>query len=198
MSKLDPRAGRESDASCLVEGTGITRRSLFSALAGVGVLAATGNVVQAQESDGPAVGDILVNSKGGAVLTPADVDPTSKTVIIAYAQDASGNVKKGNKNKIALVKVDPAKIGSESEGRGADGLLAYSAICTHAGCEVKAWLPDSGMMRCPCHGSEFDPANNGVVEKGPAKHRLASLVIAVENDQIVIKEGFDADVGAQG
>lgn len=197
MSDFDSRTKRESDASRSVEGSAITRRSLFSALAGVGVLAATGQVVQAQESDAPAPGDILVNSKGGAVLTPADVDPTAKTVIIAYAQDAAGNVKKGNKNKIALVKVDPANVGSESEGRGADGLMAYSAICTHAGCEVKSFLPDTGLMRCPCHGSEFDPANNGVVEKGPAKHRLASLVIAVENDQIVIKEGFDAEVGAQ-
>lgn len=197
MSSCDPRDGGESDVSRSRGDVSITRRTLFSALAGASVLAATGGVVEAQEDDGPAPGDILVNSKGGAVLTPADVDPAAKTVIIAYAQDAAGNVKKGNKNKIALVKVDPATLGSESEGRGVDGLMAYSAICTHAGCEVKAFLPEKSMMRCPCHGSEFDPANNGVVEKGPAKHRLASLVIAVENDQIVIKEGFDAEVGAQ-
>ncbi len=197
MPKSNSRVERENDDVCLAEDNVINRRTLFSAIAGMGVLAATGAAVQAQEDDGPAPGDILVNSKGGAVLTPADIDPTAKTVVIAYAQDADGNVKKGNKNKIAVVKVDAANIGSESEGRGVDGLMAYSAICTHAGCEVKSFLPDRGVMRCPCHGSEFDPANNGVVEKGPAKHRLASLVIAVENDQIVIKEGFDAEVGAQ-
>lgn len=198
MTDSDSRKARGSDAVRSDEGSTINRRTLFSALAGVGVLAATGTAVQAQESDAPAPGDILVNSKGEEPLTPADIDPEAKTVVIAYARDAAGNVKKGNKNKIAVVKIDPATVGGESEGRGVDGLLAYSAICTHAGCEVKAWLPQTSMMRCPCHGSEFDPANNGVVEKGPAKHRLASLVIAVENDQIVIVEGFDAEVGAQG
>lgn len=197
MPRIDSRVERENDDERVTNGNVISRRTLFSALAGVGVVAATGGMAQAQDAEGPAPGDVLVNSKGGAILTPADIDPTAKTVVIAYAQDAAGNVKKGNKNKIALVKIDPASVGGESEGRGVDGLMAYSAICTHAGCEVKSFLPDRGIMRCPCHGSDFDPANNGVVEKGPAKHRLASLVIAVENDQIVIKEGFDAEVGAQ-
>ena len=175
----------------------ISRRTLFSAVAGFGVLAATGGPVLAQDADVPAPGDILVNAKTSAVLKPADVDGTAKVNLLAYAQDASGKIKKGNKNKIVLVRIDPATIGGESEGRGVDGLMAYSAICTHAGCEIKAFDAATGIMKCPCHGSEFDPANNGVVEMGPAKHRLASLAIAVENDQIVIKEGFDAEVGAQ-
>lgn len=196
MKKNVP-AGRATDAAPGQEIAGINRRQMFSALAGFGALAAAGGPALAQESDVPAVGDILVNSKGGAVLTPADIDGTAKINVIAYAQDAAGNVKKGNKNKIVLVRIDPATIGGESEGRGVDGLLAYSAICTHAGCEIKAFDAATGILKCPCHGSTFDPANNGVVEKGPAKHRLASLVIAVENDQIVIKEGFDAEVGAQ-
>jgi Rieske Fe-S protein len=176
----------------------ISRRRLFTAAVGLGALAAAGTPSLAEApADGPAPGDILVNSKGGAILKPSDIDGTSKVNVIAYAQDAAGNVKKGNKNKIVLVRIDADKVGGESEGRGVDGLMAYSAICTHAGCEVKAFDAAKGIMRCPCHGSEFDPANNGVVAQGPAKHRLASLVIAVEDDQIVVKEGFDAEVGAQ-
>lgn len=191
---VSPRTKAGADGAGHVE---ISRRQVFTALAGFGAMAAAGTPVLAQESDVPAPGDILVAVKGEAVLKPSDIDPTAKVTVLAYAKDAAGNVKKGNKNKILLVKLDPEKIGSESEGRGVDGLMAYSAICTHAGCEVKSFDVKKGLLKCPCHGSEFDPANNGVVEKGPAKHRLASLAIAVEDDQIVVKEGFDAEVGAQ-
>ncbi len=44
------------------------------------------------------------------------------------------------------------------------GLSAFSAVCTHAGCTVDF---ASGVIACPCHGSEFDP-NTGAVLRGPA------------------------------
>jgi thiosulfate dehydrogenase [quinone] large subunit len=44
------------------------------------------------------------------------------------------------------------------------GLSAFSAVCTHTGCTVAF---ESGVIACPCHGSEFDP-NTGAVLRGPA------------------------------
>jgi thiosulfate dehydrogenase (quinone) large subunit len=43
-------------------------------------------------------------------------------------------------------------------------LSAFSAVCTHTGCTVDF---QSGVIACPCHGSEFDP-NTGAVLRGPA------------------------------
>jgi len=43
-------------------------------------------------------------------------------------------------------------------------LSAFSAVCTHTGCTVGF---ASGVIACPCHGSEFDP-NTGAVLRGPA------------------------------
>jgi thiosulfate dehydrogenase (quinone) large subunit len=43
-------------------------------------------------------------------------------------------------------------------------LSAFSAVCPHAGCTVDF---ESGVIACPCHGSEFDP-NTGAVLRGPA------------------------------
>jgi thiosulfate dehydrogenase [quinone] large subunit len=49
--------------------------------------------------------------------------------------------------------------------RQANGtLVAHSAVCTHAGCEVGY---QGGQIVCPCHGSVFD-AKTGAVITGPA------------------------------
>lgn len=180
----------------------INRRGLFTAIAGLGVTAAIGPA-GAQDDPSklpPQVGDLLVFDRETKVpLTPADIDPAVTKTPVGYAMDpVSGIVRTGNKNKIAIIKVDPAKVGSESQPKMADGVLAYSAICTHAGCEVKTFKPETGVMLCPCHGSEFDGLNAGTVVTAPAKHRLAALGLKVEDGKLVVAEAFDADVGAQG
>ena len=53
--------------------------------------------------------------------------------------------------------------------RGNGALAAFSAVCTHAGCQVGF---QSGVIFCPCHGSEFDPTT-GAVLRGPAVTPLA-------------------------
>lgn len=190
---------KNGDAPSLArpETTCLSRRTVVSGIAGFSVLMLAGGEAMAQDVGVPAPGDVLVNAKGGAPLTPADIIGDTKQIVFAYAQDAAGVVKKGGKNKIALVRLDPSTLGEEMLPRSADGVLAFSGLCTHGGCDVKAFDPEKGLMKCPCHGSVFDPAKNGAVATGPAKHRLASLVIQIENDQFVIREGFDAPVGAQ-
>jgi thiosulfate dehydrogenase [quinone] large subunit len=48
--------------------------------------------------------------------------------------------------------------------RQPDGSLsAFSAICTHAGCEVGY---EGGQIACPCHGGVYNP-RTGAVESGP-------------------------------
>ena len=60
---------------------------------------------------------------------------------------------------------DPADGSPDIVVRHADGsLAAFSALCTHAGCEVNF---ASGVLVCPCHGSEFS-ASSGAVLRGPA------------------------------
>jgi cytochrome b6-f complex iron-sulfur subunit len=60
---------------------------------------------------------------------------------------------------------------------GADGLKAYSLVCTHLGCTVD--LVKEGFS-CPCHGSQFDLT--GEVDQGPAVLPLMELSLEV-NDQ---------------
>ncbi len=51
----------------------------------------------------------------------------------------------------------------------ADSFLALSMMCTHAACIVGA--PRSGVLTCPCHGSQYDM--KGQVLRGPAFRPLA-------------------------
>jgi thiosulfate dehydrogenase [quinone] large subunit len=86
----------------------------------------------------------------------------------------SGAVKLGPASALkadaAALYRDPGDGSPDIVVRHRDGsLAAFSAVCTHAGCRVEY---ASGMLVCPCHGSEFD-ASTGAVIQGPAVTPLA-------------------------
>lgn len=70
---------------------------------------------------------------------------------------------------------------------GNSGVVAYSKICTHAGCAISLYrkpaFPDvepRPALVCPCHYSTFDPAQNGKVLFGPAGRPLPRLPLEVD------------------
>ena len=72
---------------------------------------------------------------------------------------------------------DPAVAVSLSGG----GVVAFDAICTHAGCEV-GYDTNLKLLACPCHGAEFDPAHQAAVVAGPAPTPLAPIALQVGAD----------------
>jgi len=69
----------------------------------------------------------------------------------------------------------------------ADGIVAYSKICTHAGCAISLYRaplfqPDEPKpaLVCPCHYSTFDPAAGGTVLFGPAGRNLPMLPLHID------------------
>ena len=60
--------------------------------------------------------------------------------------------------------------------------VAFSAVCTHAGCTVQF---DSGSQQfiCPCHSGTYD-ARTGQVTGGPPPAPLASIPVNVVNGEI--------------
>jgi len=85
----------------------------------------------------------------------------------------------------------------------ADGIVAYSKICTHAGCAISLYrtplfaedAPGPALV-CPCHYSTFDPARGGSVEFGPAGRNLPMLPLAIDGRGFLRAAGnFDGPVG---
>lgn len=60
---------------------------------------------------------------------------------------------------------------------------AYSPVCTHQGCQLQ--VQDSTRIVCPCHGSEFAPADGSVVH-GPAKTPLKTYQVQVKDGRIFV------------
>lgn len=106
---------------------------------------------------------------------------------------------------VVVVRLSPDRLALPTgrESWAPDGILAYSKICTHAGCAVTlyrtpTWEPTSAppALVCPCHYSTFDPATGGRVTFGPAGRELPQLPLAVdEAGALRAGGGFSDHVG---
>ena len=179
------------------------RRDIVKGALGVGVALSVPGAAFAAADDParqrPQDGDLLVFSKGekkGEVISIADV-AASDQPILAYPKDpVSDTVRKGSRlNRITLMKVDATRMSEKMKERSVDGIVGYSAICTHGGCLVEMWREKDEALFCPCHYSRYDAWDGGSVKGGPAPRRLANLPLKDVDGQLTIAGGFDGKVG---
>lgn len=163
--------------------------------------AAAGSSVQRPGAapDGPQERDQFVFALGdraGATITP-DGLPLGGPQVFAWPRDpATGTVRDSSRlNQVILIRLDPATLNADTTERAADGIVAYSAVCPHTGCDVSDWLDASQTLLCPCHESEFDPAADARVVLGPARTRLASLALRIVDGALVSAGSFNGWVG---
>jgi rieske iron-sulfur protein len=162
---------------------------------------------QAGDADDPArtmrpqKGDLLVHFEGdheGAVIKPTDLKAGDPPVT-AWAFDPQKKVPRDGSrlNLILMVRLDPATITGEEEAHAAEGVVAFSATCTHQQCPVTEWLTGPRHFRCPCHQSEFDPAQNARVVAGPAPRPLPPLPLMIADGQLQVAGSFIGHVGGE-
>jgi Rieske Fe-S protein len=188
-----------------------TRRTLIlTALAATVCVAASQSVSAADEDppgsdERPQKADLLVVSEGdqeGQVIKPQDLK-LGGPPMRAWPKDPKTSViRSGSRlNEVLVVRLNPAEMDDETRSHAADGIVAYSAICAHAGCPVTGWEKqeegEKDVFKCPCHNSEYDPRQGAEVVFGPAPRRLAALPLAIADGSLTVSAPFVGKVGAQ-
>jgi ubiquinol-cytochrome c reductase iron-sulfur subunit len=191
-------------------GEGIDRRTLLglaatTAVAGLGA-AAVAPMLSAAEGVGGGTGSSpwragtqLVDDHGTAIR-PADVEVGS--FVTAFPK---GSDPRELGSPVVVVAVDQTQLRPPPgrEGWDVDGILAFSKICTHAGCAVALFRtplfpptePKPALV-CPCHYSTFDPAAGGAVLFGPAGRPLPQLPLRIGAGGVLEATGdFSGPVG---
>ncbi len=172
----------------------LTRRALVAQV-GVGALALAGIAALAKGTyRGPT--NSTASLAGGATKAPTAHSPShggsatgvgsatgggsaSSPALPANAVrlGSSGQLPKGQ----AATYADPSDGSADILIRSSDGsLTAFSAICTHAGCQVGY---QGGEIVCPCHGAVYS-AQTGQVEGGPAPAGLTPRQVLERGGQI--------------
>lgn len=128
-----------------------------------------------------------------------DLLTTGDRPIEAFPFDPQTEVlrRKYRLNRMLVLRLDPAEMDEETRALSADGVLVYSALCTHRACTIKSWKAEERHLRCHCHLSEFAALSGGSVKNGPAKRRLPMVPVDLDADGFIIaREGFNGRVGA--
>ena len=141
----------------------------------------------------PQVGDRFQITKGplkGELLRPGLLKVGEAPVIgFPFAPAEEVLRRKNRLNRLLMIELDPADMEDETLERSAEGVLIYSAICTHRGCTIASWKPEEQHFRCHCHLSEFAPLDSARPQNGPAKKSLAAIPAALDEEGFVVATG---------
>jgi rieske iron-sulfur protein len=183
------RSGR----SCHVQWN---RREVLEAASILGANAVVAPAAAEPADERPKEGDHLVaiDATNPVALSASDI---GGSVIIAWPMEpATGIIRNGSRlNKVLLVRLDPEKIVGATRERAAVGVVAYSAICPHAGCEVNGWLEEQQILECPCHNSRYNPRNGASIVEGPTTRGLAALPLKIVDDKLTVAKPFIGRLG---
>jgi ubiquinol-cytochrome c reductase iron-sulfur subunit len=191
-------------------GTGFTRRRLVKLAAGGAGAALGAALVTPAASLGPVLdvaqlrrtawrrGVRLVDSEGKPVRVD---DVSTKSFLTAFPEGADQNALG---SPLVVVRLDPdsLELPADRADWAPQGIVAYSKICTHAGCAIALYrvplyepTSDKPALVCPCHYSTFDPAAGGTVLFGPAGRNLPQLPLTIESGELRAAGDFSGPVG---
>jgi ubiquinol-cytochrome c reductase iron-sulfur subunit len=133
-----------------------------------------------------------VVTEDGSPVRPGDLDVNG--ILTVFPEGGMDQAE----SSVVLINVGNAdfevKPGRQSWHIG--GVVAFSKICTHAGCPVGLYNVESHQLVCPCHQSTFDVLSACNPVFGPASRSLPQLPLAVNQDGYLISQSdFTEAVG---
>ena len=183
-------------------GQRVTRRrlligSLLTAVAAIGAAA-----VFPIRSLGPSPGTSLERTpwrRGKRLVNEAGVAVAAAAVpfgglVTVFPEGAVGSAD----GQAVLVRVHPELLhpAGGRENWSPEGFLAFSKVCTHAGCPVGLYQARTHELFCPCHQSAFNVLDGARPTLGPAARALPQLPLGIDGDGILVARGpFPEPIG---
>ena len=144
-------------------------------------------------------GSYLVDITGRRIKT-GDLEVGGFTTV--FPQDDIG----GAYSQTMLIRVDtppasgyltpPPQFAKQRATWAPQGYIAFSKVCTHAGCPVGLYQELTKKMLCPCHQSLFDVTDAAIPIFGPAPRPLPQLPLYIDDDGYFrAQDGYDEPVG---
>jgi len=148
----------------------------------------------------PQVGDLLAfpsYEEDGRLVLATDLAAGAEPLLVYPHDPASGTTRERSRlNQLLIVRLEPERLDDTTRAAAADGVVAYSALCTHTACGISGWDAARGLLVCPCHQSEFDAARHGARVAGPAPRALPLLPLQRAGEHYAVAGGFSSRVGA--
>lgn len=174
---------------------GVSRRSVLVRAASAAGVALAAALLVPLRSLGPRPGKAALRTRwryrvravtadGKAVR--ADQVPVDGLVTI-FPEGAAD----AERGQVVLIRLPKGALGGQGDHveDEAGTLVAYSKVCTHAGCPVGLYQSDSRTLLCPCHQSVFDVVDQAKPLSGPAAWPLPQLPIEVDDAGFVRSTG---------
>jgi ubiquinol-cytochrome c reductase iron-sulfur subunit len=186
---------------------GVSRRKLIAAAAGVAGTGLAAGVALPVTALGPSPAplrsapwrrDVLLVDEEGKPLVADDYLVGS--FVTAFPEGADT---RELGSPVVVVRIEPATLRLPADRRGwaPEGFLAYSKICTHAGCAVSLFrypvyepLSSGPALACPCHYSTFDVRRAAKVIFGPAGRPLPQLPLRIDGQRRLVAAGPLSDM----
>ncbi len=120
-------------------------------------------------------------TKDGKPVSVDALEPGS--TVIVFPEDSLGS----ERSQTVLIRVhqDLLQLPEDRRDWAPMGNLAFSRVCTHAGCAVGMYETTTHLLMCPCHQSTFDVLRAAQPTGGPAARPLPQLPLYTDADGIL-------------
>jgi ubiquinol-cytochrome c reductase iron-sulfur subunit len=133
----------------------------------------------------------------GTPIRPGDQEPGSMQTV--FPAVPGGN--RASDAATMLFRLRPQQLANErprpgQENYGYGDYVAYSKVCTHAGCPVSLYEQETSRILCPCHQSQFDITQGAKPVFGPAVRPLPQLPITLDAEGFfVARDDYPEAIG---
>ena len=132
---------------------------------------------------------VRLTREDGSPVRPDDVSVGGQITVFPGVEGGATNEYADSPTLLIHLRADDAeraRVAAEGDERNKGAMwgnyVAFSKICTHAGCPASLYEQQTNRLLCPCHQSQFLITENARPIFGPASRRLPMLPITVDEE----------------